>query len=116
MQLNATMTINDSQSLAGHSSSISNLTINSSLKTIQLMKCKRDLLTQKERRRAAIAVEKEDIVDLVSKAWDESSAHIATNQKSVAERQRLGSIELQLVTPSGNSTVKFLKSANRSKQ
>ena len=80
------MTINDSQSLAGHSSSISNLTINSSLKTIQLMKCKRDLLTQKERRRAAIAVEKEDIVDLVSKAWDESFAHITTNQKAVAER------------------------------
>ena len=50
------------------------------------MKCKRDLLTQKERRRAAIAVEKEDIVDLVSKAWDESFAHIATNQKAVAER------------------------------
>ena len=78
------MTINDSQSLAGHSSSISTVTINSSLK-IQLTKCMRDVLTQKDRRNAAFAVEKEDIVDLVSKAWDESFAHIATNQKAVAE-------------------------------
>jgi hypothetical protein len=61
------MIINDSQSLSGHSSSISTLTINSSL-NIQLEKCMRDLLTQKERRRAAFAIEKEDIVDLVSKA------------------------------------------------
>ena len=46
----------------------------------------RDILTEKERLHAAFAVEKEDIVDLVSKAWDESFAHIATNQKAVAER------------------------------
>jgi hypothetical protein len=65
------MTINDSQSLAGHSSSISTLTKNSILK-IQLTKCMRDLLTQKDRRHSAFAVEKEDIVDMVSKAWDES--------------------------------------------
>jgi hypothetical protein len=45
----------------------------------------RDVLTQKDRCYAAFAVEKEDIVDLVSKAWDESFAHIATNQKAVAE-------------------------------
>ena len=51
-----------------------------------LTKCKRDLLTQKERRHAAFAVKKEDIVDLVSKAWDESFAHIAINQKAVAEQ------------------------------
>jgi hypothetical protein len=60
------MTMNDSQSLAGHSSSISTLTINSSLIT----KCMRDILTQKERLHAAFAVEKENIDDLVSKAWD----------------------------------------------
>ena len=59
---------------------------NSSL-NIQLMKCnKRHLLSQKERRRAAFAVQKDDILDLVSKAWDESFAHIATNQKAVAEQ------------------------------
>ena len=81
VQLHATMTINDSQLLAGYSSSISTLT---SLK-IQLTKCMRDVLTQKDRRHAAFAVEKENIVDLVSKAWDESFAHIATNQKAVAE-------------------------------
>ena len=46
----------------------------------------KDVLTQKDRCYAAFAVEKEDIVDLVSKAWDESFAHIATNQKAVAER------------------------------
>ena len=40
----------------------------------------RDVLTQKDRRHAAFAVEKEDIVDLVSKAWDESFARIATNK------------------------------------
>ena len=48
---------------------------------IALTKCKRDLLTQKERRHAALVVEKDDIVDLVLKAWDESFACIATNQK-----------------------------------
>ena len=80
------MTLNDSQSLAGHTSSISSLTTNSSL-NFQLTKCKRDLLTQKKRRRAAFTVEKDNIVDLVSKAcWDESFAHIATNQKAVAEQ------------------------------
>ena len=51
------------------------------------MKCKRHLLSQKERRRAAFAVQKDDIVDLVSKAWDESFAHIATNQKAVFTEQ-----------------------------
>ena len=44
-----------------------------------LSKCKRDLLTQKERHHAAFAVEKDDIFVLVSKGWDESFAHIATN-------------------------------------
>ena len=39
----------------------------------------------KERRRAELAVGKDDIVDLVSKAWDESFSHIAINQKAVAE-------------------------------
>ena len=52
-----------------------------------LKKCKRDLLlAHKEKHHAVFAVEKEDIVDLVFKAWDESFAHIATNQKAVAER------------------------------
>ena len=59
---------------------------NGFFKMALVTKCKRDLLTQKERRHAAFAVEKEDIVDLVSKAWDESFAHIATNQKAVAEQ------------------------------
>ena len=53
---------------------------------LALTKCKRDLLTQKERRRAAFAVEKDDFVDLVSEAWDESFAHFATNQKAIAEQ------------------------------
>ena len=47
----------------------------------------RDVLTRKDRHHhAAFAVEKEDIVDLVSKAWDESLALVATNQKPVTER------------------------------
>ena len=56
------------------------------------MICKKDLLTQKKKRHAAFAVEivdivdQVDIVDLVSKAWDESHAHISTNQKAVAEQ------------------------------
>ena len=51
------MTLNDSQSLAGQTSSISTLTVNSSL-NIQLMICKRDLLlTQKKQRHAGFAVE-----------------------------------------------------------
>ena len=80
------MTLNDSQLLAGHKSSISTLTTNSSL-NIQLMICKRDLLlTQKKQRHAGFTVEKVEIVDLVSKAWDESRAHISTNQKAVAEQ------------------------------
>ena len=74
------MTINDSQLLAGHSSSISTLTVKSSLK-IQITKCKRDLLTLKERRHTACAVEKKGIVDLVLKAWDESFAHIVVAEK-----------------------------------
>ena len=85
------MTLNDSKSLARHTSSISTLTTNSSLK-IQLMKCKRDLHTQKERRHAAFAVEKDDVVDLVSKA------HIATTKKLLLNK--VGSMELQLVASS----------------
>ena len=89
VKLPATMTLNNSQSLAGHSSLISTLTANSkkfSLK-IQLTKCcNRDLLTQKARRHAAFAVEKDDIFDLVSKAWNESFAHFDTNQKAVSEQ------------------------------
>ena len=76
------MTLNDSQSLAGHTSSISTLTKNSP----QLTKCKRDLINQKERRGAAFAVEKDDFVDLVLEAWDVSFAHFATNQKAIAEQ------------------------------
>ena len=54
---------------------------------LALTKCKRDLLTQKERRHAAFAVEKDGIVDLAwSKAWDESFAQINTNQNAVAEQ------------------------------
>ena len=53
---------------------------------LALTKCKRDVLTQKERRRTAFAIEKEDIVDVVSKPSDESFARIATDQKAVAER------------------------------
>jgi hypothetical protein len=81
------MTLNNSQSLAGYTSSIFTLTTNSSL-NIQLTRCKRDLLTQRERRHATYAIEKDDIVDLalVLKAWDEYFTHIATNQKAVAEQ------------------------------
>ena len=46
-----------------------------SILNIQLKKCKRGLLTQKERRRAAFAVEKDGIVDLMSKAWAERKRH-----------------------------------------
>jgi hypothetical protein len=82
VQLPANMTLNDSQLLAGHISSISTLTKNSP----QLTKCKRDLINQKERRGAAFAVEKDDFVDLVLEAWDVSFAHFATNQKAIAEQ------------------------------
>ena len=34
---------------------------------------------------AAVVVEKDDIVDLMSKACDESFAHINANQRAVAE-------------------------------
>ena len=87
VQLHLTMTLNNSQSLAGYTSSIFTLTTNSSL-NIQLTRCKRDLLTQRERRHATYAIEKDDIVDLalVLKAWDEYFTHIATNQKAVAEQ------------------------------
>ena len=85
VQLPVTMTLYDSQSLTGHTSSISTQMTNSSLK-IQLTKCKRHLLNQKERRCAAFAVEKDDIIDLVLKAWDEYFTHIATKQKAVAKQ------------------------------
>ena len=76
------MTLNDSPSLAGPISLISTQTKNSPL----LTKCKRDSLNQKERCRAAFAVEMDDFVDLVSETWDESFAHFATNQKAIAEQ------------------------------
>ena len=50
------------------------------------MKYKRDSLTQNERLYAAFSVEKDDIVDLVSKPLDECFPHIATNQKAVVEK------------------------------
>ena len=78
------MTLNDSPSLAGHTSSIPPLP---KLKNSpQLTKCKRDLLNQKERRRAAFAVEMDDFVDLVSETWDEFFARFATNQKAIVEQ------------------------------
>ena len=82
VQLPASMTLNDSQLLAGHTSFISTLTKNSP----QLTKCKRDLLNQKERRRAAFAVEKGYFVDLVSETWDKSFAHFTTNQNAITEQ------------------------------
>ena len=36
-------------------------------------------------RHAEFAVGKDDIVDQESKSWDESLAHVASNQKAVAE-------------------------------
>ena len=98
VQLHATMTLNDSQSLAGHTSSTSTLTTNSSLK-IQLMKCKKIYTLKKERRHAAFAAEKDDVVDLVSKA------NIATTKKLLLNK--VGSMELQLVAPPGNATDKY---------
>ena len=72
----------------------------------------RDVLTQKDRRHAAFAVEKEDIVDLVSKAWDESFAHIATNQKAVAERG-WGPLNYNLLLHPEIQLTSNQKSANR---
>ena len=51
-----------------------------------IKKCKRGFLTQKEKLRSAFSVENYDIIVLVLKAWDESFACIATNQKPFAER------------------------------
>ena len=51
-----------------------------------LTRHKRNLLKKKESRRAAFAIEKDDIVDLVARAWDESFARISSNQKAIAER------------------------------
>ena len=47
---------------------------------------KRNLLQKKESRRAAFAIEGEDVFDLVAQAWDESFARISSNQKAIAER------------------------------
>ena len=86
MQFLATLKLNDSKLLAGHhTSSISTLMTNSRF-NIELTKYERYLCTQKERHHAAFAVEKYDTVDLVSKAWDESFAHINTNKNVVAEQ------------------------------
>ena len=60
VQLPVTMTKIDSQSLAGHTLSISTPDNNPSL-NIQLTKCKRDLLTPKEMRHAEFAVGKDDM-------------------------------------------------------
>ena len=82
------MKLNDSRSLAGYTSSIYTLTTNSSL-NIQLTRNARETYSpnKKESHRAAFTVEKDDIVNLVLKTWDEHFAHIATNQKAVvAER------------------------------
>ena len=51
-----------------------------------LTRHKRNLLKKKEKRRAAFAIEKEDVVDLVARAWDDSFARINSNQKAIAER------------------------------
>jgi hypothetical protein len=51
-----------------------------------LTKHKRNLLKRKEQRRAAFAIEKDDVVDLVARAWDDSFARINSNQKAIAER------------------------------
>jgi len=51
-----------------------------------LTKHKRNLLKRKEQRRAAFAIEKDDVVDLVARAWDDSFAKIHANQKAIAER------------------------------
>ena len=81
--LPAPMKLNDSKSLEVHTSSISTLITNSSLNN-QLRICRRDLINQKERSHHVVfAVVKGDIVVLLSKAWDESLAYIATNQKAV---------------------------------
>ena len=60
VQLPLTMTLNYSQSLAGHTHQFLPLTTNPSL-YIQLTKCKRDLLTPKKRRHAEFAVGKDDM-------------------------------------------------------
>ena len=51
-----------------------------------LTRHKRNLLKKKEQRRAAFAIEKDDVVDLVARAWDDSFARINSNQKAIAER------------------------------
>jgi hypothetical protein len=51
-----------------------------------LTRHKRNLLKKKENRRAAFAIEKDDVVDLVARAWDDSFARINSNQKAIAER------------------------------
>jgi hypothetical protein len=51
-----------------------------------LTRYKRELLTKKENRRAEFAIEKDEIVDLVARAWEDSFARVETNKTAIAER------------------------------
>ena len=83
VQLPATMTLNDSQSLAGHTSSISTMTKNSP----QLTECKRDLLNQRNGAVLHLLLKRMTLlIWFQGAAWDESFAHFATNQKAISEQ------------------------------
>ena len=51
-----------------------------------LSKLKREVLFKKENRRVALAIDKVDIVDLVSRAWEVSFARVESNKKGIADR------------------------------
>jgi len=51
-----------------------------------LTRFKQELLTKKEGRRAEFAIEKDDIVDLVARAWELSFARVDTNLNAIAEK------------------------------
>lgn len=51
-----------------------------------LTKHKRDLLAQKASVGAEFAIEKEDVIHLVHRAWNDSFARIKQNQNAIAER------------------------------
>ena len=54
---------------------------------MSLTKHKRDLMKKKERQGIQeFAIEKEDVVDLVARAWDDSFARIDSNKQAIAER------------------------------
>jgi hypothetical protein len=54
---------------------------------MSLTKHKRDLMKKKERQGIQeFAIEKEDVVNLVARAWDDSFARIDSNKQAIAER------------------------------